>query len=101
MKINKLVQAWILKKGFILWMVMAFLLGRATILDDLYPFALAFFAVVYYTRKAWLIWMTLAIIAGSLTSPQIHTGFIVTEMLVFILVQKGLEKYERADISYV
>jgi stage II sporulation protein E len=101
MKINRLVQIWILKKGFILWIVMAFLLGRATILEDLYPFAIAFFAVVYFTRKAWLIWVALAIFAGSLFSPHIHTGYIVTEMLAFVLLQKGLEKYERADISYV
>ncbi|MEX2459903.1 MAG: stage II sporulation protein E [Paenibacillaceae bacterium] len=101
MKTNRLVQIWILKKGFILWMVMAFLLGRATILADLFPFAIAFFAVVYYTRRAWLIGATLAIVAGSLFSLQIHTGYIVTELLVFILLQKGLEKYEKADISYV
>lgn len=101
MKINKLVQIWVLRKGFIFWMVMAFLLGRATILEDLYPFAVSFFAVVYYTRRAWLIWATLALVIGSLFSLQIHTGYIVTEMLVFILLQKGLEKYEKADISYV
>jgi stage II sporulation protein E len=101
MNINRLVQTWILKRGFILWIVMAFLLGRATLLDDLYPFALAFFAVVYYTRRAWLIWVTLAIFAGSLLSPHIHTSYIVMEMLVFILLQKALEKYEHADISYL
>jgi stage II sporulation protein E len=101
MKINRLVQTWILKRGFVLWMVMAFLLGRATILQDLYPFAIAFFAVVYYTRKAWLIWVTMAILAGSLLSPHIHTGYIAAEILVFILLQKALEKYERTDISYV
>src|SRR5437879_6162513 len=101
MNINRLVQTWILRRGIILWIVMAFLLGRATLLEDLYPFALAFFAVVYYTRRAWLNWVTLAIFAGSLLSPHIHTGYIVTEMLVFILLQKALEKYEHADISYV
>jgi stage II sporulation protein E len=101
MKINRLVQTWILKRGFVLWMVMAFLLGRATILQDLYPFAIAFFAVVYYTRKAWLNWVTMAILTGSLLSPHIHTGYIAAEILVFILLQKALEKYERADISYV
>jgi stage II sporulation protein E len=101
MKINRLVQTWILKRGFLLWMVMAFLLGRATILQDLYPFAIAFFVVVYYTRKPWLMWITMAILAGSLLSPEIHTGYIATEILVFIMLQKALEKYERADISYV
>jgi stage II sporulation protein E len=101
MKLNWLVQTWLLKKGFFLWLAMAFLLGRATILEDLYPFAIAFFAVVYYTRKGWVGPVTAALAAGSLFAPHLHTGYILTEMLVFILLQKGLEKYERADISYI
>jgi stage II sporulation protein E len=101
MKNNRWIQAWVMKRGFILWLTMAFLLGRTTILDDLYPFALAFFAVAYYSRRTWLGWLTAALFAGSLFSPTIHTGYILTEMLVFLLLQKGLEKYERADVSYV
>jgi len=100
MKMSAWVQTWHVRKAFVFWIIMAFLFGRATILQDLYPFAIAFFAVAYFVRSTWLGWVTAALFAGSLFSPTLHTGYILTELFVFILLQKGLEKYERSDVAY-
>lgn len=98
---NRFVQTMVAKKWSILLMFMAFLLGRAMILDQLAPFAVAFFAVVYFLRRELMYWSALFIAAGSLFSmdPK-HTAYIVAEMVVFLLIQKGVERFERSDISY-
>jgi stage II sporulation protein E len=101
MAANRLVQSVVAKKWSILLLVMGFLLGRAMILEQLAPFAVAYFAVIYFLRRELLIWVGLFLTAGSLFSMMpSHTGYIVTEMVVFFLIQKGIEKFERTDISY-
>lgn len=97
---NRLVQSLVAKKWAILLLAMAFLLGKAMILQQLTPFAIAYFAVVYFARKDLTRWVALALVAGSLFSVEIKTGYIVTEMIVFLLLQKGLEKYEHSEVSY-
>ncbi|MGG1514625.1 stage II sporulation protein E [Paenibacillus oryzisoli] len=96
---NRWVQAFVAKKWTFLLIVMGFLLGRAMILEQLSPFALAFMAVIYFTRKDILHWVGIAAFAGSLLAVNAHTGYLVTEMLVFLLLQKAIEKFERSDIS--
>lgn len=98
---NRLMQAWIVKKWAILMVTLAFLLGRATILDELSPFAIAFFAVIYYMRKDLLAWTGAALLAGTFFSSDPHVLYTATQMIVFLLIQKALEKFERADASYV
>lgn len=98
---NRVVQAWLVKRWTILLIGIAFLLGRATILDELSPFAIAYFAVFYYVRKDMLHWVGLALCAGSILSAHGQPGYIVAQMVVFLLIQKGLEKFEKADLSYV
>nr|WP_249716678.1 stage II sporulation protein E [Paenibacillus sp. J31TS4] len=100
-KENRFVQAWFVKRWALLLVAIAFLLGRATILDELSPFAIAYFAVFYYVRKDLLHWVGAALCAGSLLSPHGNAGYIVTEMLVFLLIQKALEKFGKAELSYV
>ncbi|MCP3775371.1 stage II sporulation protein E [Paenibacillus sp. MZ04-78.2] len=98
---NRLVQWFVAKKWSILLLLMAFLLGRAMILDQLAPFAVAFFAVMYFLRRELLYWTGVFLAAGGLFSidPK-HTGYLVGQMLVFLLIQKGVERFERSDISF-
>lgn len=98
---NWLVQAWMVRKWAILLTGMGFLLGRATILDQLAPFSIAYFAVMYYVRSELVPWTGVALFAGSLASAHGNSGYIVTEMIIFLLIQKALEKFERADLSFV
>lgn len=97
---NRFVQSVVAKKWSFVLVVMAFLLGRAMILEQLSPFAIAFFAVVYFIRRDITRWVGLSLLLGSLFAVEMKTGYIVTEMIVFLLIQKGLEKYERSDLSY-
>ncbi|RAV09684.1 stage II sporulation protein E [Paenibacillus contaminans] len=98
---NRFVQVWMVKKWTVLMVVMAFLLGRATILDELAPFGIAYFAVMYYVRKDLLAWIGAALLAGTYFSIDPHVVLTATQMIVFLLIQKALEKFERAETSYV
>ncbi|WP_159888030.1 stage II sporulation protein E [Paenibacillus puerhi] len=98
---NRLVQTIVARKWSILLLFMAFLLGRAMILDQLAPFGVAFFAVMYFLRREHLLWTGAFLAAGSLFSFEpMHTGYLLVEMLVFLLLQKGIERFQRSDISY-
>lgn len=97
---NRFLQAALAKKWALLLVAMAFLLGRAMILEQLAPFAVAFFAVVYFLRRDVHRWVGLFLILGSLFAVELHTGFIAAEILIFMAVQKALESYERSDISF-
>lgn len=98
---NRFIQAWLIRKWSVTLVAMALLLGRATILDDLAPFAVAYFAVIYYIRNDLVPWTALLLFAGSLLSHPANAGYVATELLVFLLVQKAMEKFERADISLI
>jgi stage II sporulation protein E len=96
---NRLVQALVVRKWAFLLVGMAVLLGRAMILEELSPFAVAFFAVMYFVRVDLLLWTGTGLFAGSLFAARPQTGMIVTELIVFLLIQKGVEKFERSDVS--
>ena len=97
---GRAVQMIAAKKWTFLLTVVAFLLGRAMILETLAPFAIAYFAVVYYLRKDTYIPVALALIAGSWFALTPSTVWIAVELAVFYLLVKGLEAYERSELSY-
>jgi len=97
---NRIVQAVISKKWSILLIIMGFLLGRAMILEQLTPFSIAYFAVIYYLRKDLIHWISTALILGSIFSAHQNTGPLIVGIVIFLLIQKGLEKYEHTEISY-
>lgn len=98
---NRLVQSLVGKRWSILLLVMAFLLGRAMILEQLAPFAVAYFAVMYFLRRELLFWSGLFLTAGSLFSVEpMNAGYLAASMIVFLLIQRGVERFERSDISY-
>lgn len=88
------------KRWTIVLLAIAFLLGRAMILEQLSPFAIAFFAVIYFLRREVLTPVAFFLFAGSLLAVEPRTGYMITQMIVFLLIQKGIERYERSDISY-
>jgi stage II sporulation protein E len=96
---NKIVQVLFAKKWAILLVLMGFLLGRAMILEQLVPFGLAYFAVLYFLRKDLIPWIGVAVTAGSLLAAAPHTTYLATELIVFLLIQKTLEKYRRTELS--
>jgi stage II sporulation protein E len=96
---NRMIQWLVARKWSFVLVAMGFLLSRATILEGLSPFALAYFAVMFFFRRDLLPWIFTVSVCGSLMSESPQTGFLVTEMLVFLLVQKAIDRFERSDIS--
>lgn len=88
------------KRWMLLLTAVGILLGRATILESLAPFAVAYFAVVYFLRRDTLLPVGLALLAGSLLAVVPVTPWIAAEMAVFYLLVRGMEAYERAELSY-
>ncbi len=88
------------KKWMLLLTCMGFLLGRAMILDELSPFAVAYFAVVVFLRRDSILPVACAIIAGSLFTPFPGGIVITAELIIFFLTYKGLETFQKIDISY-
>ncbi|MFC7443347.1 stage II sporulation protein E [Laceyella putida] len=82
-------------------MAMGFLLGRATILDTLSPFAIAFIAVIYHlARKQWLVVM-MALIAGAATLGPLKAVEMTGMLAFWLLMQKGWDWLGKGQINYV
>ncbi|MBD2848416.1 stage II sporulation protein E [Paenibacillus sp. IB182496] len=94
------VQMVLAKRWTLLLMAVGLLLGRAVILESLTPFALAYFAVVYFMRKDSYRMVALSLVAGSWMAMTPAPLWIALQLAVFFLLVKGLEAYERAEINY-
>lgn len=79
--------------------VMGFLLGRATVLGEISPFAAAFFAVVFFLRRESLYGVGMACVAGGFLAAEPHGFALAGQLLVFYCLQRGLELFERAETS--
>lgn len=87
------------KKWTFLLVGVAFLLGRAVILESLMPFAAAYFAVIYFMRRDIYPWIAVSLVAGSWLAAEPAPLWIAMEIAVLFLLLKGLETYEKAELS--
>lgn len=95
-----MVQFIAVKKWALLLSLMGFLLGRAMILDELTPFAAAYFAVIVFMRRDSMLPVAAAIVLGSLFTPFPGALVVAAELIIFYLIYKGLENFQRVDLSY-
>lgn len=93
------VQVLMAKKWTFLLVGVAFLLGRAVILESLMPFAAAYFGVIYFLRRDIYPWIAVSLVAGSLLAAEPAPMWIAMEIAVLFLFLKGLEAYEKAELS--
>lgn len=98
---HRFIQAAIGTKWPILLYAMAFLLGKAMILEVLSPFALAYFAAIYVLRKDLIGWIGVFLFMGSLLASESQPGLLTVQLLIFLLLLKALESYGRFEISLV
>ncbi len=80
---------------------MGFLLGKAMILNELAPFAVAYFAVIYMLRRDLSGWLALALLAGNYFSAEPGIWALAAQMLLVLLIQRGIEAYNRPESSYM
>ena len=97
---RKAVQFVAARKWVLLLTFMGFLLGKAMILNELSPFAIAYFAVIAFMRRDYIIPVGAALLAGSLFAPFPVPLIVASEMAIFYLLFRGLESYDRAELSY-
>ena len=88
------------KKWEVMYFLMGLLLGRAMILNELAPFAIPFFAVMYYLKREKLLFISLAILLGANLSQVNQSVIIFSGMIIFFFVQKILESKEKTDLTY-
>jgi len=87
-------QQWLL-----LIIGVGFLLGRASMLEGIAPFAAAFFGVVLYLRKDLAFWAMLAIAAGSFWAIEPMPAVVCAQIGLIFLLYRALVLYEKADLS--
>ncbi|RAI85055.1 stage II sporulation protein E [Paenibacillus pabuli] len=97
---RKAVQIVAARKWVLLLTFMGFLLGKAMILNELSPFAIAYFAVIAFMRRDYIIPVGAALLAGSLFAPFPVPLIVASELAIFYLLFRGLESYDRAELSY-
>jgi stage II sporulation protein E len=100
LKVDKPLQAIGAKRWGLIIMMMGFLLGRAMILQELFPFAIAFFAVTFYLRRDLIKWVGIAAFLGASTIPGPANFILLAEMVLFLAIQKEMARREAAEISY-
>lgn len=83
------------RKWTIMFVMIGFLLGRAMILNELFPFAAAFFAVVYFSRRELATWVGTALLAGSLFAPAQITLMMGMQLLLIVLMYRGWKAYDK------
>lgn len=96
---RRFIQLVLAKKWTFLLVAVGFLLGRAVILESLMPFAAAYFAVLYFMRKDAYAWVAVSLIAGSWFAVTPAPMWIAMEIAILFLLFKGLEAYEKAELS--
>lgn len=89
------------RKWQIVLVAIAFLLGRAVILESLMSFAVAYFAVIYFMRKDIAFYSGLAIVLGSTLSLKPAPLWLALELLVVYLLFRGLQAFEKVSLSKV
>ena len=82
-------------------LILGFLLGRATILDGLSPFAIPFFAVMYHFKKDKILLFAIAILFGTNMANYQHPTIIFFGILTFFLLQKLLDRRNKVELSYI
>ena len=95
---RRVVQLMSAKKWTFALMAVGFLLGRAVILESLTPFAVAYFTVVYFLMRDAYFPVALSIVAGSWLAVAPDPIWIAMELAVVLLLKKGLEADERAEL---
>lgn len=97
---RKAVQMVASRKWVLLLTFMGFLLGKAMILNELSPFAIAYFAVIAFMRRDYIIPVGAALLVSSLFAPFPVPLIVASEIAIFYLLFRGLESYDRAELSY-
>lgn len=99
-RISRIGQALGALKWLFLVVTMGLLLGRAELAAGIAPFGAAFYGVVLYVRRDLAFWAAAAIVSGSFWTATPTPIVTLAELGVVYLLFRGLELYEKADLSH-
>ncbi|WP_027415780.1 stage II sporulation protein E [Aneurinibacillus terranovensis] len=92
---------WVVSHQWSLFhLFMGFLLGRALILQELSPFAVPFFAVMYFLKKNRLLLMTAALLAGSATRSIGIASANFFGMALALLMLTFMDRRRKGEMNY-
>lgn len=83
-----------------LHLLMGFLLGRAVILQEISPFAVPFFAVMYFFKKNRLLLIMFSVVAGSAMQSTGIAAANFTAMALIVVMLSVLERRKKSDLNY-
>lgn len=89
------------RKWTIILIAMGFLFGKAMILNELAPFAAAFFAALYMLRREMSGWIALSLLAGNFFAADSNLWAVAAQMALIIIIQRGIEAFNRPEQSYM
>ncbi|UFJ40553.1 stage II sporulation protein E [Brevibacillus humidisoli] len=87
------------KRWHLLPLTMGFLLGRALILEELAPFIVPYFIVMYFLKRDSLLVGALALIAGAATHSVPLTLQAVLSVALSLAACRAAERFRRKDFS--
>ncbi len=100
-RLRKMGQALLDQRWMLLTAGMGFLLGRAEWVENIAPFAAAFFGVVLFVRRELAVLAAASLIAGSFWAVMPSPEVIIAEIGIIYLFYRGLELYENVELSHV
>ncbi|WP_206099771.1 stage II sporulation protein E [Longirhabdus pacifica] len=96
----KPIQFFLAKKSSLFLLFIAFLLGRAMILEQLAPFSIAFFAVIYFTKRDIILPVFLSLCLGTFFSYHEQTFLTISSILLFWIAQTVLHKKGKSNLTH-
>ncbi|OPA73178.1 stage II sporulation protein E [Paenibacillus selenitireducens] len=94
-------QGLAVRKWPLVMIGMGFLFGKAMILNELAPFAAAFFAAIYMLRRDLSGWVALSLLAGNFFATHSSLWAVAAQIVLILLIQRGVEAYNRPESSYM
>jgi stage II sporulation protein E len=99
-KIQAKLEAFFVKRGILLLLI-GFLLGRALILSKLTPFALPFFAAVYFVKKDKAPLALIGLVAGAATLSIVNSAFAFSTAFIFLIAFRLTKKWLKTEVRAI
>lgn len=97
-KISTGIEMWVQRMG-IFYIAMGYLLGRAMILQELSPFAPAYFVVVYFLRKDKVLLTSMALLLGAASQSSHHALIVFMNVAISFIILRIQERWKSRELS--
>ena len=99
LKVNMIMEKWVQRLG-IFHVLMGYLLGRALILQELAPFAAAYFIVVYFLRRDKVLLTAMALLLGAASRSTEHALIIFLNLSLAFIFLQVMERMKKKELNH-